>query len=191
MIKNILVLLVFTLSNIIADGLQGTIKDHSSQNPVQGAIIWLEGTNYIDTTDASGNYQIPNIPTGTYTVIIQHANFVQLVYSDFLIDKTVDVNNQMKETPTDFNLDQNYPNPFNPTTQISYQVPISSDISIKVYDSLGKFITKLVDGYQNEGYYSVTWNGKDNFGAQVPSGVYFYQFTAGKYSISKKMILMK
>ncbi len=88
--------------------------------------------------------------------------------------------------PTEYALLQNYPNPFNPSTVISYQLPVSSDIVLKVFDVLGNEITTLVDEFKIAGRYEVEYDA-----STLPSGVYFYQLRAGEYTAVKKMILLK
>ncbi len=88
--------------------------------------------------------------------------------------------------PTEFVLLQNYPNPFNPTTTIRYNIPVSEHVSLKVFDMLGKEIAVLVDEQKQPGYYEVKFNG-----SKLASGVYFYRLTAGSFSQTKKLLLMK
>ncbi len=88
--------------------------------------------------------------------------------------------------PQTFALHQNYPNPFNPTTVISYQLPVASTVSLKVYDVLGKEVMTLMNSRQNAGTYHFTLNG-----ANLSSGVYFYRLQAGNFSQTKKMMLIK
>lgn len=93
--------------------------------------------------------------------------------------------------PDGFSLEQNYPNPFNPDTQISYQLTTSGYISLNIYDLLGREIKTLVSKEQASGNYTVSWDGKDESGNIVPSGIYLYTLKAGSFTESKKMILMK
>jgi len=88
--------------------------------------------------------------------------------------------------PHTFELGQNYPNPFNPTTLISYQLPVASEVSLKVYDVLGREVATLVSGRQEAGRYSVSFNA-----ASLSSGVYFYRLQAGNFVATKKMMLVK
>ncbi len=95
-----------------------------------------------------------------------------------------------------FSVSQNYPNPFNPTTAINFTIPVvgaygNTPVRLKVYDILGREIKTLVNENKIAGEYSVTWDGKDNIGNEVSSGIYFYNLKYGDISISKKMILMK
>ncbi len=85
----------------------------------------------------------------------------------------------------------NFPNPFNPETTISYSLDKGSDVKIEVFNSKGERVKTLVDKYRNEGKHSVLWNGKDEDQNEVSSGVYFYKIKAGRYTSTKKMILMK
>lgn len=88
--------------------------------------------------------------------------------------------------PQGFYLSQNYPNPFNPVTNINYQLPVSSNVSLKVYDILGNEVASLVNGTQSQGSYSVTFNP-----ANLSSGIYFYVIKAGEFTEAKRMALIK
>ena len=108
------------------------------------------------------------------------------------------------QIPMEFGLSQNCPNPFNPTTTISYTLPVESErlkvkgkssfnlepstlnITLKIYNILGQEVATLVDGVQEPGYYTVRWNALD-----MASGVYFYRLTAGEFSETRRMVLMK
>ena len=87
-----------------------------------------------------------------------------------------------------FKLYQNYPNPFNPSTQISYQLPLSGEVKIKIYDVLGNEVTTLVDEYKLAGRYNVQFTINEE---QLSSGLYFYQIRFGKFSDTKKMLFLK
>lgn len=97
----------------------------------------------------------------------------------------------------DFVLSQNYPNPFNPTTTITYTLPENAEVKLSVYSLLGQEIQTLQNGYQQQGSHHVVWNGLNNRGQQVPSGVYIYQLRVkpsgfGKETVlNSKMILSK
>jgi hypothetical protein len=88
-------------------------------------------------------------------------------------------------------LAQNEPNPFNPETTIRFTMPASGNVTINIYDAAGRLVRSLVDGVKDAGSHNVTWNGVDNHGSPVSSGVYFYRLTAGKFSETKKMTLLK
>ncbi len=93
--------------------------------------------------------------------------------------------------PENYLLSQNYPNPFNPMTTIGYQLPAVSDVQLMIFDISGRKINQWP--YQNQftGTYEITWNGRDQAGNQVPSGVYIYRMVAGEFIESKKMVLLK
>ena len=93
--------------------------------------------------------------------------------------------------PIGFELKQNYPNPFNPTTSISYELPQESNISIKIYNTLGHEIRTLVNEYKSAGQYQVTWDGISNLGERLGNGTYFFQLTAGDFIQTRKMVLLK
>ena len=85
---------------------------------------------------------------------------------------------------------QNYPNPFNPETWIPYELSVASEVKIRIYDSLGRLVRTLDPGLQ-AGEKTVRWDGKDNYGEGLSSGVYFYTIIAGKFSATRKMILLR
>ena len=89
-------------------------------------------------------------------------------------------------SPNSFSLTQNYPNPFNPSTKISWQSPVGSWQTLKIYDVLGNEVATLVNEYKPAGRYEVEWNA-----SELPSGVYFYQLRAENYIETKKMTLVK
>ncbi len=88
--------------------------------------------------------------------------------------------------PKQFALAQNYPNPFNPTTLITYQLPVASEVSLKIYDALGREVATLVNGRQEAGLYTQPFNA-----ANLSSGIYFYRLQAGNFVATKKMMLVK
>ncbi|MFH1891309.1 MAG: FlgD immunoglobulin-like domain containing protein [Candidatus Zixiibacteriota bacterium] len=85
----------------------------------------------------------------------------------------------------------NHPNPFNPTTHISFSLPTDSYVKLAIYNIMGQRVSTLVDDYKQAGYHTVTWSGRNDSGASVASGVYFYRILAGDHSETKKMLLMK
>ncbi|MEW6194312.1 MAG: LamG-like jellyroll fold domain-containing protein [Bacteroidota bacterium] len=110
------------------------------------------------------------------------------VTSDFtsenFLDESVAVENE--SLPENFSLKQNYPNPFNPATTISFQLPESGFVTLKVYDILGNEIKTLINNDLGAGYYNVDFDGSN-----LASGIYIYRLTAGKFTHSNKMILSK
>ncbi len=88
--------------------------------------------------------------------------------------------------PGEFSLVQNHPNPFNATTTIKYSLPEESNVTIEIYDILGRKIETLISGIQPAGWHSVVWNAENQ-----PSGIYFYSIKAGEYAESKNCLLLK
>ncbi len=102
-------------------------------------------------------------------------------------DTTVlDVDDKLASSPYEFLLEQNYPNPFNPSTMITYQIPESGFVILKVYDILGREIAELVNEERYQGRYSVKFDA-----SELASGVYIYQLRVNDYVSSKKMLLLK
>jgi flagellar hook assembly protein FlgD len=85
----------------------------------------------------------------------------------------------------------NYPNPFNPTTTLKYDLAKSSHVSLVIYNMLGQKIRTLVDAVKPAGYHAAVWDGANDSGAAIASGIYFFEFKADGYAQTNKMILMK
>jgi len=127
-----------------------------------------------------------NLITGKYNYRLKQIDF----------DGTFEYSNVIEvevTSPSTFSFEQNYPNPFNPSTKISYQLPVSSDVTLKVYDILGKEVVTLVDEYKPAGKYEVEFNALSSFRLvrNLTSGTYFYQLQAGSFIETKKMSLLK
>lgn len=93
--------------------------------------------------------------------------------------------------PTTYKVSQNWPNPFRDKTVIEYAIPVKGKVELAVYDVTGKLVKTLVSGVQDVSWYRAEWNGKDNSGAKVASGVYFYKLTADGFESSMKMTYLK
>jgi flagellar hook assembly protein FlgD len=96
--------------------------------------------------------------------------------------------------PRAYSLAQNRPNPFNPSTAISYTVPENSaagPVSIRVFDIRGTLVKVLVEGVKGSGEYTVFWDGTDNRGRSLPSGIYFCRMQAKGFAATRKMLLLK
>jgi len=88
-------------------------------------------------------------------------------------------------------LHQNYPNPFNPETKITYQLPVRSEVSLRIYNTLGQEVRRLVQATQEAGRYEVVWNGRDDQGRQLSTGFYLFRLSAGDFTMTRKMILLR
>lgn len=101
-------------------------------------------------------------------------------------EKLIDPN-----SPDEFVLKQNFPNPFYPTTNIFYQIPSSCRVSVAVYNLHGQLVKGLQNSFQNAGHYSIQWDGIDNLGKEVTSGIYLLKIKAGGYLATKKILFAK
>ncbi len=106
-------------------------------------------------------------------------------------DQFTDINSSTPELPEKFALHQNYPNPFNPKTQIAFDLPEASFVSIYIYNILGQRIKTLLNSHKQPGSYQVTWDGTNNANQQVSSGIYIYRLKTEKYSKARKMFFEK
>ena len=137
--------------------------------------------------DSDGQYQFidKNIQVGVryyYKLEDVNLNGVRTEHGPISVEIT---------PPESFELSQNYPNPFNPETKIRYQLPNSGEVVLKIFDILGREVKSLVNEKLEAGFHEVTWNGRNNSGRKVSSGVYYYQIRASEFKETKKMILMK
>ncbi|MBK9097681.1 MAG: T9SS type A sorting domain-containing protein [bacterium] len=137
-------------------------------------------------------YDIKETSDGGYIVAgyTQHGLFDAYLLKTNQYGLITGLNDSESPVVEDFELLQNYPNPFNPNTVISYQLPVSSSVTLKVYDVLGDEIATLVDEYKTAGSFEVEFNpaaGNRN----LASGIYFYQLRAGNFIKTKKMLLLK
>jgi len=150
-----------------------------------GGAMWLSTTSYklssslgqSITGDQSGATQ--KLYTGFWNPWVVTMSPVEQEEDDFA------------SLPQVFDLRQNYPNPFNPTTVIEYALPKSSQVKIQIYNVLGQRVRNLVDERQEPGYKMINWDGKDDQGNEVSSGIYFYRIVAGDFVKCKKMTLLQ
>lgn len=98
---------------------------------------------------------------------------------------------QSEILPSKIDLVGNYPNPFNPTTTIQYALPKGSKVELKIYNILGQVVRKLVDEEKPAGFHQTIWDGRDETGRPVSTGIYLYQIRAGDFVQTKKMQLVK
>jgi len=158
--------------------------------------LWLVKTDsYGDTMwtktlgDSSVGRSIQKTTDGGYIIAGITSSLSAGLTDIYLLKTTPDVSNlepNKNLIPSDFSLAQNYPNPFNPSTKISWQAPVGSWQTLKIYDVLGNEVATLVDEYKPAGSYEVEFDA-----SPLTSGVYFYQLNAGEFIQTKKMILLK
>jgi hypothetical protein len=102
-----------------------------------------------------------------------------------------DIETENINSPKRIELAQNYPNPFNPNTTIRYTLNRTADVKLAIYDVSGKLIRTLVDAEKDAGFYSVNWNGEDDSGKNVGSGIYLYRLESDNFEQTKRMILIR
>ncbi|MCX6157435.1 MAG: T9SS type A sorting domain-containing protein [Ignavibacteriae bacterium] len=135
----------------------------------------------------------PNFNSNIYLNKILFANDFIFIGSSSGLDlwrrplsEIIGIQNISSEIPLKYSLSQNYPNPFNPTTNLKFDVPRAGDVKIVVYDLMGREVQTLVNESLKPGTYEISFDG-----SLLNSGVYFYMITAGNYSESKRMLLIK
>jgi len=114
-------------------------------------------------------------------------------------DPGIKVPNKVQEDPLDpgsipsrFQLDQNYPNPFNPVTTIRYDLPEASSVDLRIYELAGRLVRILEPGvYREPGRYEVTWDGRNDRGGEVATGIYFCRIDAGRFHQVRRMVLIR
>jgi len=116
----------------------------------------------------------------------------QMYFDDYGIEEyIVGIGDDQPQIPAEFSLQQNYPNPFNPSTSIKYALKENANVTLKIYNMLGQEVKTLVSANQAAGFKEVAWDGTNNSGAKVASGIYIYRLEANNFVASHKMLLMK
>ena len=165
-------------SGRIAEDLNSSAKTIEMGGVIYPITVKVEGMN-IRLMDESGKMLNANLKDGE-NIVIESMTINKLLVSGELL-------------PTVYSLEQNYPNPFNPSTVISYQLPVSGNVTLKVYDVLGNEVATLVNEEKQAGSYEVEFNAVSHSGGvrNLSSGVYFCQLKAGQFVETKKMVLLK
>ncbi len=163
-----------------------TLRRLQKFNPSVGHLIqWTNTKNNVVMQQGSFTY------TGGL-ITIPNVKIYNLSNKLSLINTTIGINNNVNDIPTSYLLEQNYPNPFNPVTKIKFDIPIDSrilrndNVVLKVFDLLGREVATLLNEKLQPGTYEVTFDA-----AELPSGVYFYRLTAGVFTDTKKLVLIK
>jgi len=157
--------------------------------------ISFDELNTAKTEEKSFQINTDNIKTNTVKVRLRVEKSIDCNFTiaDVISDKRelpkegyINLDLKNNQIVTEYKLNQNYPNPFNPVTTISYQIPNDGFVTLKVYNILGKEVASLVNGQKTSGRYNVQFDG-----SKLTSGIYFYKISAGDYSATKKLILIK
>jgi len=101
------------------------------------------------------------------------------------------LNSEEEIVSNEFALHQNYPNPFNPETKIQFDVAEKSHVSVEIFNLVGQKVATLANSTMEVGKYTITWNGMNDKGAPLPSGMYFYEMNSSSYHAIKKLVLVK
>lgn len=188
-------------------GIMGTIQPASGPvSAVAGTIVYARWNSTIvgfGIADASGHYEIAGLAPGTYMVTPDLPGFdpfasksatasysltgvPQFATVNLNLSMVTGVEEQGTTTPETFVLSQNYPNPFNPSTSITYQLPASVKVDLRVYDVLGREVAVVASGVQSAGSHTVRFDA-----TSLSTGVYFYRLSAGTAMATMKMLLLK
>jgi hypothetical protein len=154
-------------------------RDGIILNTINGGQNWVQENN--GSSRNLYSVYFPNKNTGwavgSFGTILKYSNYTSLR------DEPLSTSG----IPITFELKQNFPNPFNPTTTIEFVIPISSEVILKIYNSLGKEVSTLVSERLSAGLHSYKWSQP----AGIASGIYLYRLQAGNYVETKKMVLMR
>jgi hypothetical protein len=184
----------------IAGQIVGSSSMVEGVSGLQGVSVYAVSniTNNIvgyDITEDDGSYSIDNLIPGTFSIVTDKEGYIagstpsynvgagnNYEVNNAIISLTPEsplaVDDRKNTRPSEFLLEQNYPNPFNPTTEIKYTIPEASVITLKIFNVLGQEIATLPAGLRDAGTYTVTWEGRDDRGNAVGSGVYFFKMVA-------------
>ncbi|MDD2229504.1 MAG: choice-of-anchor J domain-containing protein, partial [Candidatus Cloacimonetes bacterium] len=154
----------------------------------------ISGATYIeapvDWTEFTYSITTGNVPVYIGIQCVSNDAFIFFV-DDVSVIGSGSANGDENAPVVATELTGNYPNPFNPETTISFNMKETAPVSLEIYNVKGQLVKTMLNGVQETGNHSVVWNGKDNNGRAVSSGVYYYKMNTGKYSSTKKMIMMK
>ena len=172
----------------------------SAEESISGTIYLADKKNILVSSDHGNNFSLYKIlernivgihkkPNSNKLYAATKYKIYEITPDTIQIIKNLPIPNEVLNfypLSINFDLSQNYPNPFNPTTKIKYSIQQTSNVIIKVFDILGNEIEILVDEEKPAGIYEITW-----YAEIIPSGIYFYQLTAGNFIQTKKMVLLK
>lgn len=168
--------------------------------PTSAVVDGIDFELRIETSVEASDPSITRNPDGDISVgdpFVKMTSIIDTVFwtpgqtidgKDDLVVSVEEVNSQL---PMEFNLYNNYPNPFNPSTVIKVALPVKQHVSLRVYNIHGELVSTLVNNNLTAGYHQFSWNGTNNNGIKVASGVYFYQVITNGFNQAKKMMLLK
>jgi Secretion system C-terminal sorting domain len=164
------------------DSIPRDVRDIASSGPFTMNIsdTQIVVLSYMITRDGGNNFQNVCALQSVSDSALYH------YYHDFRNCIPIGIQPISNEIPQRFELYQNYPNPFNPITKLKFQIPKSDFVNLRVFDVTGKEIVTLVNEQLKPGIYEIDWDASN-----YPSGVYFYSFVSGSYTLTRKMVLLK
>ncbi|MGE5314944.1 MAG: putative Ig domain-containing protein [Acidobacteriota bacterium] len=169
-----------------------TVKDPNATDTIRytwklnGAVVKPLGrdSSYTATFSTSGTYVV--------TVVFSDQGGLQDSVKWVVLSVTTGVKSETAAAPKEYELAQNYPNPFNPSTTISFALPKASAVTVEIFNIVGARIRTLIRGQvMNAALHSVVWDGKNDNGEQMPSGMYLYRISAGSFTATRKMAMLK
>jgi hypothetical protein len=198
---------------------RGRIAIRGGDAPAHGVMVQARIGDEVEVnaiTDVDGSFVMEDLPAGQYTIEATAPGYADGFWGGSTpetatpvtlgngadladINLTLDIETVTSAeagnngaVPEIFALAQNYPNPFNPETTIKYQVAELSEVSLRVYNLMGQEVRSLVQTTQQPGAYTAVWDGRDNMGRSVASGIYIFQMRAGaNFKMSRRMVLLK
>ena len=204
---------IYLMSGIVVGQESPSLEQLPSKEALP--LDWIDSNAAIGTAEASGGSQfrsaysdagvsallsrnlLPGDPSRAIWKFMYYSASAQQVL-DLLVDAltgslivSVDEKPPMTHKPEAYALAQNYPNPLNPTTKIEYQLPQASHVSLGIYSLTGQLVRKLVEAKQPAGSHAVEWDGRDQAGRAVASGVYLYRVVAGQFAKTRKMVVIR
>jgi len=200
-INNNVVTVDVELEPIIFDGaVEGFVYEEGTTTPIPYANIEVHGEGlWIPTmSDDLGFYHV-DLPNGSFSLDCwkdgyegTYVEFIEInnntVILDLYLVPLVEAEDVLNSEQTFL---QNYPNPFNPTTTINYRLPENGKVKLTVYNLKGQKVKQLISDQLSAGKHSIVWDGRDDNGKSVSSGIYFYKLKTANFEKTKKMILMK
>ncbi len=188
------------MSNVGSVG--GIVIDSTTETAIEGVLVEVVGGSETTTTNASGQYQMA-LPAETYTLRFTHPDYVEhqeqaviaanniTILDVALNPASAAIDDPAAGAPAPFALAQNQPNPFNPSTAIGFSLPAAGDVSLLVFDVSGRLLRTLAHGRHAAGTHAVSWDGRDDRGQAVPSGLYLYRLSANGTTTTRRMTLLK
>jgi len=183
---------------VVIEGTASDIIGRSAGSGVANVFITFDGGNtwlpvIKKTTDfSSWQYDWTGYTNQNYTIKCKAVDRVGNEESPGDGIVVTEVESKAKDLiPKKFTISQNYPNPFNPETMINFEIPKSCQVIIKIYNTVGQEVKTLINEKRNAGSYQIIWDGKDNSGQNVGTGIYIYQLKADEFVAVRKMVMIQ